>query len=565
VTLLAAGLLAQPIAGASPIPAKADPALYAQAERHPQARFRIIVREVSPATSAAENLVRSLGGGVTHELSIIDGFSAVVPGSAVPRLTGSGAVLRVWGDGRIRMSSVDMDQYDNYPINTVWRLTINLLQALLKANGSGVGVAVLDTGAVPVPDLQRRVSRRVDFTPEHDGLDRYGHGTHMAGIIAGDGTASNGQYVGVAPGASLIPIKVAGYNGATDVSVVIAGLQWAVNHEALYNIRVLNLSFGTDSRQPYGIDPLDFAVEQTWRAGIVVVVSAGNRGPDAETIDKPADDPYVITVGAVDTKQTTSASDDAVAPFSAHGPTQDGFVKPDVVAPGISIVSTRDPNSTIDQMHPAARVGDSYFKGTGTSQATAIVSGIVALMVQRNPLLTPDKVKAILMKTATRLPTQPGSGAGEVNAGAAVNLVTDLLGLLTTSNGGLTRSTGTGSLEASRGSLHVYADTNGDGSPEVVSGETTAFGGPWTAKSWSSNDWSSYGWDAKSWSSDSWSAKSWSGMDWSAKSWSEASWSGSVWSSNGWSANGWNGQSWSANDWVAKSWSAKSWSAGAWN
>ncbi len=544
--------------------AKVDPGLARIGARHAGAGIPVIVREAQPLTDTAERLVHSVHGRVTDELPIVGGFSAVVPGAALGRLAASPDVLRVWDDGRVHMSGYDMDRYDTYPVNTVWRSAIGLLQALLKANGSGVGVAVIDTGVVSVPDLKNHVAYRVDFTPEHDGLDRYGHGTHMAGIVVGDGTASNGRYTGVAPGAHLISLKVAGYDGATDVSVIIAALQWAVLHKAQFNIRVLNLSFGTDSRQPYVIDPLDFAVEQVWRAGIAVVVSAGNRGPGAGSIDKPADDPYVITVGAVDTKQTSTTSDDSVAPFSARGPTHDGFAKPDVVAPGISIVSTRDPNSTVDQEHPLARVGDFYFKGSGTSQATAMVSGIVALMAQTNPLLTPNQIKGILMRTATRLPKQTGSGAGEVNASRAVNAVTDLLGLLGSANGGLVASRGTGSLEASRGTDHVYADANDDGIVGLLTGEVTAYGTPWTTRSWSTNGWSGFQWEARSWSDDSWSSKSWSGMEWDSANWSESSWTGSSWSSADWDEAQWSAKSWSANDWSAKSWSSKSWSADTW-
>ena len=565
VPMLAAGMLVQsgPARQAGPRPV--DPGLAAIAARHPATPLPVIVRAVIHHARAAQRLVRSLGGRVTHRLPIVGGFSATVPGSAVDDLGASPDVLRVWGDGRIRTTSVDMDQYDSYPVNTVWRSTINLLQALLRSTGSGVGVAVIDTGVVPMPDLKNHVAYRVDFTPEHDGMDRYGHGTHMSGIVVGDGTSSNGQYTGVAPKAHLVSVKVAGYDGATDVSVVIAALQWVVAHKLAFNIRVLNLSFGTDSTQPYAIDPLNFAVEAVWRAGITVVASAGNRGPGAGTIDKPADDPYVITVGAVDTKQTNSPGDDTVAPFSAHGPTHDGFAKPDVVAPGISIVSVRDPNSTVDQQHPAARVGEFYFKGSGTSQATAMVSGIVALMNQVNPLLTPNQIKGILMRTATRLPKQAGSGAGEVNAGAAVNAVNDLLGLLTPANGGLVQAKGTGSLEASRGTGHAYADVNNDGVPDLVAGEVTAFGTPWTSKAWSANSWGDFAWEAASWSADRWSAKSWSGMEWDAKSWSESSWTGVTWGSSEWSASGWTAKSWSSNDWSAKSWSSKSWSSDAWS
>jgi serine protease AprX len=564
VVLVAAGLVLPAVAASAPPPAKADLALLARATGHPGAKIPVIVRESSPRSPAAERLVRSLGGRVTGQLSVVHGFSATVPGSAVAPLSASSSVSRLWGDGTVRMSSVDMDQYDSWPVNTVWQLAVNLLQALSRANGAGVGVAVLDTGAVAVPDLANQVTYRVDYTPEHDGLDRYGHGTHMAGIIAGTGASSNGQYTGVAPGAHVVSVKVAGYNGATDVSLVIAGLQWVIQHKAQFNIRVLNLSFGTDALQSYAVDPLDYAVEQVWKAGIAVVASAGNRGPDAGTIDKPADDPYVITVGAVDTKQTALPTDDTVAPFSAHGPTQDGFAKPDVVAPGISIVSARDPNSMIDQMHPLARVGDAYFKGSGTSQAAAIVSGIAALMVQANPSLTPDHIKGVLMRTATPLLFQAGSGAGEVNAGLAVNTVTQLLGILLPANGGLRPSTGTGTLEGSRGSLHVYSDRDNNGTPELATGEVMVFGGKWTPTSWSSNTWSKYAWSNSSWTAGSCCAKAWSGMEWESTNWMANRWVNGAWSSTFWSAKSWSAKSWSANDWSAKSWSAKSWSGALW-
>ena len=149
--------------------------------------------------------------------------------------------------------------------------------------------------------------------------------------------------------------------------------------------------------QPYALDPLDAAVERAWAAGITVVVSAGNRGSGIGTINKPGDDPYVITVGAADLNGTTDRSDDQVAPFSSRGPTQDGFEKPDLVAPGITIVSTRSVGSTIDQQHPDAVVDANYFKGTGTSQAAAIVSGVVALMYDVNPSLKPNQVKGMLL------------------------------------------------------------------------------------------------------------------------------------------------------------------------
>ena len=578
LVLLIAALFVQPPTAAAPaLASKADPALFSQAAAHPAQTFSVIVREETPATTGAEDLVRRLGGRVTHELGIVGGFSATVPGSAVSALTASPLVWRVWGDAPIHANGVDMNKYDTYAANSVWRDAINLSQASKKYNGSGVGVALVDTGVVPVPDLVNRIVHVVDLTGEHDGMDRYGHGTHMAGIIAGDGSASNGTYAGVAPGANLISLKVAGLDGSTDVSVVIAALQWAVTHRAQYNIRVLNLSYGTDGTQSYSIDPLDYAVEQTWLNGIFVSVSAGNRGPGAGTINKPGDDPFVVTVGSEDTQNTSQFSDDTVAPFSSQGPTAaDGIAKPDLVAPGISIVSLRDPGSWVDVNHPSARVGDLYFKGTGTSQSAAVVSGVAALLFQANPQLTPDQAKWALVKTANKISASAGQGAGLVNASGAINTVTS--GSVGQANVGVLPSTGLGTLQGSRGTTQVYVmscDAAGSCQPVLLNGEVTALGNSWSANSWSANSWSANSWsanswstyafEANSWSANSWSANSWSGNSWSGTSWSANSWSGNTWSGNSWSGNTWSANSWSAGAWAANSWSANSWSANSWS
>ena len=542
VVLLVAALFIQPPAqGAPAAPAKADPSLYAQSVAHPSETFPVIVREAAPNTDSAESLVKSLGGRVTHELGIVGGFSALVPGSAVPELSASPLVWRVWGDAPVHMQGVSMGQYDYAAANTVWKQVINLPKTNNQYTGAGVTVALVDTGVVPVPDLASRIVHALDLTGEADGLDRYGHGTHMAGIIAGTGAASGGTYSGVAPGANLVSIKVAGLDGSTDASVVMAGLQWAVTHRAQYNIKVLNLSFGTDGTQSYSIDPLDYAVEQAWRAGIFVVVSAGNRGSAPGTINKPGDDPFVMTVGAADLDNTTNSSDDTVAPFSSEGPTQDSLAKPDVVAPGVTIVSTRDPGSYVDVNHPAAVVAGSYFKGTGTSQAAAVVSGIAALMYQANPNLSPDVVKAELVHTTTTSPWtgQPGSGSGLVDAWGAVQAAKNNKYASSPANAGLVPSTGQGSLQGSRGSVQEYVMHCAPGSttcsPTVLSGEGDALGNSWSGNSWSGTSWSGNSWSGNSWSGGAWSGNSWSGNSWSGNSWSGNSWSGNSWSGNSWS------------------------------
>ena len=532
---LAAILAVQPQPDASSaIAAKADSALAADAAAAPASTLHVIVRESVPATDDAEQLVKDLGGNVTHELPIIGGFSAQLPGSALADLARSEWVSLVWGDGQIRMSG-STSPYNSQDPNTFWRQSIRLNQVDGLYDGTGVTVALLDTGVSQSGDLGNRVLARVDLTPDHDGFDRYGHGTHLSGIIAGTGAASGGQWRGVAPGANLVSVKVAGSDGSTDVSVVIAGLQWVVSNRATYNIRILNLAFGTDSKQSYSVDPLDYAVEQAWFSGILVVASAGNRGPDGGTVNKPGDDPFVLTVGAADNHGTPDRSSTTVAPFSSWG-SPGGFMKPDVVAPGITIVSIRDSGSTIDVAYPDARMGDSYFKGTGTSQAAAIVSGVAALMFQANPSLTPDLAKGALMKTAFRNASYkwPTAGAGLVDVGSAIQAVTHIGGV-TPANLGVVPSTGTGSLEASRGSFHVMADINGDGVPELVIGETDVLGQPWSAMSWSALSWSQSMWCSltsvsSGWSSASWSSTSWSGTTWSAISWSAISWSATTWS-----------------------------------
>jgi serine protease AprX len=515
---------------------KASPSLLREAASASGSSLQLIVRATDRGLVEARTLIRRLGGSVTREFPVMGGFSARLPGAALPRLLSSGAVEDVWADGRVHMSSLDLGGLlgvgsSSAPANTVWRQAIRLPS---DSSGAGVTVAVLDTGITRLDDFGSRVLARVDFTPDHDGWDKFGHGTHMAGLIAGNGALSGGTWAGAAPKANLVSVKVAGPDGSTDVSVVIAAMQWIVTHRSLYNIRVLNLSFGTDALQPYLLDPLDFAVEQVWRAGIVVVVAAGNRGSLPGTVNKPGDDPFVITVGAADLNETVGTSDDTVAGFSSRGPTHDLIAKPDVVAPGIGMVSDRDAGSTLDTRYPAARIGTYYFKGSGTSQAAAVVSGVAALMIQANPSITPNVLKAALIGTANRnMASLAGAGAGLVDANAAVNAAATNSYASRPANGGLLGplpSTGLGLIQLSRDSTAVvYSDLNGDGLIDLVTGEITALGGPWMnsswANAWSGNPWAPYvfeatGWDGKTWAGKTWMGTSWQGKDWSGKTWS---------------------------------------------
>src|SRR5579884_3004140 len=277
-------------------------------------------------------------------------------------------------------------------------------------NGAGVGVAVIDTGIDGnLPDFEnssgasRVVATAVTNPDATTVMDTYGHGTDVAGLVAGDGnnlSPSNplkGDYVGVAPGANLISIKASDDKGDATVLNVIYGIQFAVDHRADYNIRVLNLSLDSTTPQSYKTDPLDAAVESAWMHGIVVVVAAGNRGSIPGAVDyAPANDPYVITVGAVDENGSANPLDDTIASWSSQGTTQDGFQKPDVYAPGAHIVSVLAPGSAFANYCPSCIVGGAYIRASGTSLATPMISGLVADLLQYHPSWTPNMVKGAL-------------------------------------------------------------------------------------------------------------------------------------------------------------------------
>lgn len=451
-----------------------------------------------------------------------------------------------------------------------------------KVTGRGVTVAVIDTGIAPVAGLSTsgKVVNGPDLSFESQTentryLDGYGHGTHMAGIIAGrdkylgdDGLNDYRKFVGVAPGARILNMKVGTADGGADVSQVIAAVDWIVQHrkDNGMNVRVINLSYGTPSSQSYLLDPLAHAVENAWRAGIVVVAAAGNADKSTTRLTMPAADPYVIAVGAVDHLGTPDQRDDVVADFSNGG---GASRRPDLLAPGKSVVSLRVPGSLSDVQHPEGRIADETsersFRGSGTSQAAAVVSGAAALLLQDRPSMSPDQLKTLLTSTADPLVQnpEPAMGAGVLDIEAAIGSATPSA-LWARQTWPI--STGLGTLEGSRGAAHVVDPANG----VVLTGEFDALGNPWIARSWStvsSNNaaWSGGAWNGEDWSGTQWSASSWSGAAWEARSWSARSWSGIDWLARSWSDDTWAARSWSASDWLARSWSNDSWGARSWS
>jgi serine protease AprX len=453
--------------------------------------------------------------------------------------------------------------------------------------GKGVGVALIDTGVAPVPGLTS--GNVVDgpdlsFDSQQPGmahLDAFGHGTHLASIIAGRdaaGTPSSyldpGRFTGIAPDATLVNVKVGAGNGAVDVTQMIAGIDWVVEHskDAGLNIRVISLSYGTDSLQSSGVDPIAYAVENAWKHGIVVVAAGGNDGEPGKTLANPAYDPHVLAVGAMDDAGTVVASDDTVPEWSTRG-TDARHV--DVVAPGVSVLGLRVPGGLEDDENPQARVGDRFARASGTSQATAVAAGEAALILQQYPGLTPDQVKQLMTTTASGiLSTVPiFGGSGLVNLRA---VLTDPLSALLKTVGGLLNSllgpgwgSGTGSLEKSRGSFHVGTDTS------ELRGETDIFGRAWSSSAWAKQTSGGYAWDhggwrgqlmtGDYWQDGAWPTTTWPSADWTGSSWTSDAWSAKTWSGSSWSAKTWSGNSWSAKTWSSNSWSAKTWSSNSWS
>jgi serine protease AprX len=315
----------------------------------------------------------------------------------------------------------------------------------LGFDGAGVGVAIIDSGVAAWHDEigPNRIVHFVDFVArQSQPYDDYGHGTHVAGIIAGNGQNSGGNRRGIAPGAQLIVLKALDGAGDGNVSQVIAAVDYAVRHRQTYNIRIINLSVAAPVYESYNTDPLTQAVRRAVDAGIVVITAAGNLGRDAAGatqyggITAPGNAPWVLTVGASDDKGTLDGSDDTVAPFSSRGPALiDGSAKPDLVAPGVAIESLGDPGTLLYQARPAARrwgtvrtASEPYLALSGTSMAAPIVAGTVALMLQANPSLGPENVKTILQRTAVSNGRydQLTQGAGFLNARAAVEMARSL-------------------------------------------------------------------------------------------------------------------------------------------
>jgi serine protease AprX len=492
----------------------------ASVQGHEGESARYIVQAAPGAMAAAKNAVERVGGTVLTQLGAINGFTAAVPEARVGALRSSDGVLAATPDLPVSL------QGSTYA--PIW--DAGAPQAMAQAVGAdmywqngfygqGIGVAVLDSGLSKVDGLRNNIYYGPDLTPEASdknlrNLDTFGHGTFMAGLIAGRSSGlsrpylanyADTTYLGIAPEAKIISVKAADALGQTYTSTIVEGIDWVIQHknDSGLNIRVLNLSLGLANSSGYVNDPVSAAAERAWAAGIVVVAAAGNDGTVGLLL--PAADPYVIAVGALENQSTVSISDDTVASFSNKGNTSR---TPDFVASGTHVVGLRVPGSYIDQNYSSTgAVSARFFRGSGTSEAAAVTSGAVALLLSQSPSAKPDQVKARLKSSARMLQGFTSTSAG-------------------------------------KGGLYV-AGTFGYPNPSTTQNFTHATNWSTPSKSWSGGTWSGGVWTAPNspapvtlstarWTGDSWTTARWTSANWTTARWTGHRWTGSAWATAGW-------------------------------
>ena len=422
-------------------------------------------------------------------------------------------------------------------------------------DGSGVTVAVVDSGITPDADFgfpynktltlmssaelsenTRILSHQVFSGDTETAFDNFGHGTHVAGIIAGNGYKSGGIYMGVAPMANLISLKVSDDFGMGYESDTVAALQWIFDNKDSYNIRVVNLSIQSTVEQSYHDSALDAAAEILWFNGVVVVAAAGNKTEDTDfdpIMAAPANDPFIITVGATNEKGDSYRGNDVIAAFSSYAETLDFYIKPDIHAPGKDIISVLASSSWWRNDYPDRFIKGGYFRISGTSMATPMVAGTIALLLQDEPDLTPDQVKYRLMETAGKV------GKGKyLDAYAAITIPT-----IESANQGVIPHM----LLAKMALIAYWATTNG--------GENI----DWDAVDWDAVNWNAVNWNAVNWNAVNWNAVNWNAVNWNAVNWNAVNWNAVNWNAVNWNAVNWNAVNWNAVNWNAVNWNALYW------
>ncbi|WP_425448748.1 S8 family peptidase [Dethiothermospora halolimnae] len=373
---------------------KVCPVLSAKLKSSSKDDIPVIIRVKDRDSNKLSSQVFNMSGRIKYNLPLIGGVACNINIESIDKLSNDPNIEYINFDSKVfaqldiatKAMGVDIPHKEGY-------------------DGEGITVAVIDTGVSPHSDLVKPKNRIVGFkdfvNDKKKPYDDNGHGTHVAGIIASNGYSSKGKYAGVAPKANILGVKALDSEGSGSTSDIISAIQWVIETKDVYNTKILNLSLGSPATESYKSDPLNRATQEAINAGLTVVVAAGNNGPSKNTILSPGNNPNVITVGAVDDNKTIEIDDDTIAPFSSRGPTKEGFKKPDIVAPGVDIMSLS--NTKLDGYHSLS----------GTSMATPMVAGSLALLHGKHTNLNHNSSKATLKNSCIDINEKYGNqGAG---------------------------------------------------------------------------------------------------------------------------------------------------------
>ncbi|HEV7665103.1 MAG TPA: S8 family peptidase [Chloroflexota bacterium] len=484
------------------------PYLQYGAQADPASVVRVIVQKTSSSVQSSL-IALAVQTNVVEEFPFINALTLEVPLGLVPILAKVPGVKYITVDGPVKGQSIDPTT-----LSTTYEAAIGLPEVWNGSagtpalTGAGIGVAVLDTGVnASLPDFSSNTLVAVNVNPNASGpQDNYGHGTHVVGLI--NGRDPQGRYIGVAPDARVVSVKISDDAGYTTESDLIRGLQWVYANHGTYNLRAVNLSLSSAIPTSYLVSPVAAATERLWRSGVVVVAASGNQGSAHDaTWAVPGADPYVLTVGALDHNQTAASGDDSLATFSSRGKTQDGVYKPDVVAPGRKIVAPlAGTGSTLGQSYPDRITDGRYIRLSGTSMAAPITAGTVALLLQAYPNLSPDQVKWLLTSTDRTYYGQSDS-AGVIDPLAALKRAA--AGRVGSANQGLTPNGSSllapvfglvqGLLGAVVGLVTdlLYWDSGYWGNTYYTAGHWDT--GHWDTGHWDSGHWDSGHWDGGHW------------------------------------------------------------------
>jgi serine protease AprX len=475
------------------------PGLLAQAQTNPNATFKVIVQgKKGDRSEDVGNDVQGSNGQQRKSFRSIAAVAATLSGKDIVKLLKKSHVLAVTWDRPIHTTAYENAQMwpQSSDVSPLWDILDPLTGTILSAAPQAPAVAIVDSGVDPtkVAEFGSRIAASVNLCSlcfDGSPLDQEGHGTMVAGVLANQ----NPSYPGAAPNAPLVSVKTADADGQSMTSDVIAAADWILANKDQYNIKVANFSMAGASPTSFRFDPLDQAVEKLWFSGITVVAAAGNFGTGTGAVDMsmaPGNDPFVITVGALDQQQSVDPSDDIVPAWSAYGFTADGFSKPDVSAPGRYMIMPVPAGSTIPATVPDRIVEPGYMWMSGTSFAAPVVAGAAAQILARHPDWGPDQVKGALMLTAAYLPyvDWQAAGTGEVDAALAASLVD------TPPN--------------PNENLVAYV------APDPSTGQPVFDQAAWASAAWSSAAWSSAAWSSAAWASAAWSSAAWASAAWSS-------------------------------------------------